>query len=91
MLLGDKQDEEQFVTPYAIRNVTDMPIYVFTLINGEKSQDRQICIKPGQKKNIPSTIDLNRKVVQSVSFESEVNDFIEEEETQKKSSNESNS
>jgi hypothetical protein len=40
MLLGDKQDEEQFVTPYAIRNVTDMPIYVFTLINGEKSQDR---------------------------------------------------
>lgn len=92
MMLGDKnKDEEQFVTPYTIRNVTDMPIYVFTLINGEKSQERQICIKPGQKKNIPSTIDLNRKVAQSVSFESELNDDMIEEETQKKSSNESNS
>ena len=41
MMLGDKnKDEEQFVTPYTIRNVTDMPIYVFTLINGEKSQER---------------------------------------------------
>lgn len=37
MLLGDKKDEEQFVTPYTIRNVTDTNIYVFTLINGEKS------------------------------------------------------
>ena len=63
MLLGEKKDEEQFVTPYTIKNVTDKNIYVFTLINGEKSQERQICIKPGQKKNIPSTIDLNRKSV----------------------------
>jgi hypothetical protein len=31
----DEDIGEDIVTPYAIRNVTNMPIYVFTLVNGE--------------------------------------------------------
>ena len=33
--VDDEDIGEDIVTPYAIRNVTNMPIYVFTLVNGE--------------------------------------------------------
>jgi hypothetical protein len=43
-----------------------MPIYVFTLVNGEHSKDRQVQIKPNTIKNIAITVDMKRKNMQSL-------------------------
>jgi len=55
-------DYEDVVTPYAIRNVTNMPIYVFTLIDGKYAKERQVQIKPGRIKDIAVSVDMKNAI-----------------------------
>lgn len=59
--ISQNQIEEEIVTPYAIRNVTNMPIYVYTLSHGEYTKENQVQIKPGQMKDIAVQIDMHQK------------------------------